>query len=230
MKGHERLLVVWSEAERGTRHVVGELSRREDGRFAFGYDLELLPEAEAAGFRLFAEFPLRRGTQDPYQASYLFATFAQRIPSPRRPDFQRMMTTWRVDQPDDQMAILAASGGIQLTDHIELAEYRSNDDDLSVPLEFRVAGEKYYQGTDLLNEGELVEFRREPANPRDTKATCILVRDGQQLGYVPRQYAPLFARLMDQGAQLIGHASRRLLLPPERDRWIIRARTAHQGR
>lgn len=230
MKGHDRLLVVWSEAEHGTRHVVGELSRREDGRFAFGYDLELLPEAEEAGFRLFAEFPLRRGTQDPYLASYLFATFAQRIPSPRRPDFQRMMATWRVSRPDDQMAILAASGGIQLTDHIELAEYRQADDDLSEPLEFRVAGEKHYRGTQLLREGEAVEFRREPSNPRDEKATCILVSEGQQLGYVPRQYAPLFARLLDQGIELIGQASRRLSLPPERDRWIIRASTARSTR
>jgi hypothetical protein len=45
---------------------------------------------------------------------------------------------------DDPFEILAASGGIQMTDRIELAEHRAEGDDLSVPLFIRVAGTRYY--------------------------------------------------------------------------------------
>lgn len=74
-----------------------------------------------SGFRGLVEFPdLDR--VEPYSATYLFPTFSKRIPSKRRPDFQRMMEDWNVKDPDDPFEILAANKGKMMTDHITVAE------------------------------------------------------------------------------------------------------------
>lgn len=81
--------MLWGEPEGGRRLAIGELWRDAQG-FAFGYGHEI-DLATGKGFRLLAEFPVRRELASPYRSPYLFATFAQRIPSPRRPDFEQIL-------------------------------------------------------------------------------------------------------------------------------------------
>jgi hypothetical protein len=204
------------------RHVVGHLWREPDGRFAFAYEGDLA-DPKKAGFQLLTEFPDPRGR---YSSPYLFSTFAQRIPSSKRPDHNEMMASWGVTNPDDQLEVLARSGGVQMTDNIELAEYRAGDDDLSKPLFFRVAGEKYYDGGERLRADDAIELRREPENANDSCATLLLVRDGTTVGYVPRQYSAMIARLLDKGRVVQARAVRRLILPEERGRWVVRIQAA----
>lgn len=136
-----------------------------------------------------------------------------------------MLTRWGVERPDDPFEILARSAGIRATDRIELAEYRSADDGLVTPLEFRVAGARHVpeHRRAELKPGVRVELRRERDNPVDANATIVVAIGGQQAGWVPRQYSELFARNLDGGAILRGDVVRQLLIPDEDGRWVVRA-------
>jgi len=215
----DRLVVLWRDAD-GRRHVIGDLWRESDGRFAFGYRPDL-DGARNVGFERLPEFREERLEDAPYRSSYLFPTFAQRIPSPKRSDRAALLREWGVDDADDPMEILARSGGIQLTDSLELAEYRPEDDDLRRPLEFRLAGRRHFGASARLKEGTLLRLRREPTNDHDSSATLVLLVDGEPVGYVPRQYSAMVARLLDQGAVLATRTVRRHLLPEELGPWVL---------
>lgn len=160
-----------------------------------------------------------------FEARYLFATFAERIPSKARTDAAQMLTAWGVVRHDDQFEILAKSGGVRATDKIELAEYRSDDDELMRPLEFRISGARHSQPV-ALEIGERVDLVREPANEHDQCATIVAARTGKKVGYVPAQYAQMIARLLDGGARIEAATVRRLMLLDEAGRWVIRAQRA----
>ncbi len=218
----ERLFVLWADRD-GRRHVVGHLCRAA-GTFAFWYDASL-PAAEAQGFVRLAAFDEVRDEARPYEARYLFATFAERIPVKARPDLAELLQEWGVEHADDQFEILAKSGGVSATDRLELAEYRCADDDLRVPLELRVAGSRH-QPTIAVHPGAPVMLEREPGNSIDACATLVLADTRERIGYVPRQYSQLFAGLLDRGTTLRAEAVRRLTLPEDAPRWVIRARRA----
>ncbi|MBL8600931.1 MAG: HIRAN domain-containing protein [Myxococcales bacterium] len=122
------------------------------------------------------------------------------------------------------MEILARSGGVQLTDRIELAEYRDERDDLSKPLEFRVAGGRYQPGADQLAiaPGDRVTLRRDHSNEHDKAASLVLVRNEHKLGFVPRQYSRMVASLLDANVPLEAVLVRKLILPAETGRWVVR--------
>ena len=217
--GH--LFVLWREPVDGSRHVVGHLWRdRADMAYCFAYVPDL-SAVQALGFSALPEFA-RRSDGQPYRSPYLFPTFARRVPSPHRPDYRATVDAWGVVDGDDALEILAKSGGVLLTDRIELAEYRGADDDLSTPLEFRVAGEKHRATTPVLAPGDRVQLKRQPDNVHDTCATFVLTLDGTPVGYVPRQYSALIAGLVDRGVTLAAVAVRRLMLPEEAGRWVVR--------
>jgi hypothetical protein len=214
----DRLWVVWGEPDDGTRRVVGELWRDASG-YAFAYGHEIA-KAKQKGFRLLAEFPEERELSSPFRSSYLFATFAQRIPSPKRRDFDRIMQSWGVLQTDNALEVLARSGGIQMTDRIELLEPRSETDDLHTPLFVRIAGMKKHAGAAHIRAGEPLALEREPTNEFDTHATKI-VAGGEKAGYVPRPYSALVARLLDAGVKLEARAVRQLGDPADVGRWVV---------
>lgn len=215
----DRMFVLWRAPADGTRHVIGELWRTEEG-YAFAYR-QTLPIAE--GFALLPEFPEHRST--PYASRYLFATFAQRVPSPSRPDRASLMHSWGVENADDMLEVLARSGGIQMTDRIELAEYRAEGDALDRPLEMRIAAASHYSAGPL-EPGERLHLVREPRNARDCNATFVVARGTDRIGYVPRQYTAMIARLLDGGVELQARAVRQLVVPPEGGRWVIRVTRA----
>lgn len=218
----DRLFTLWRDSVDGTRHVVGELWF-EGGAYHFAYadDLEA---PEKCGFQELSEFPERRGRERPYRTPHLFPTFAQRIPDPRRIDRAKILASWGVENADDRMEILARSGGVQVTDRIELAEFRAQDDDLSQPLEFRVSGMRHQEGANRvsLQSGDRVTLRRQHGNIYDRCATLVLVRDNVTVGYVPRQYSALVSRLLDERQPLDAEIVRKLLLPEETGRWVVR--------
>lgn len=221
----DRLFVIWGAPSDGGRHVVGHLTRdRSAGRFRFWYEPDL-SAAKKHGFALFPSFPDPRVESAPYEARYLFATFADRIPSPQRADAAAMLTSWGVAHSDDQFEILAKSGGLRATDRIELAEHRTHDDQLETPLEFRVAGTKYVAAEirAVLTAGAELRFEREPGNQSDPAATIIATTsDGKRAGYVPRQYSALVSKLLDAGITLSGKAVRELIIPEDAGRWLVR--------
>src|SRR5690606_14947995 len=132
-----------------------------------------LADAHARGFKLLPEFPIHRNAAAPYTERYLFPLFAERIPALTRLDTTATMQAWGVTSPDDQFEVLAKSGGIRATDRLELAEYRAPDDDLTLPLEFRMAGRRYIQDRAPLAVGDLVSLRLESDNPSDPTAVVV---------------------------------------------------------
>jgi len=222
----DKLFVIWSAPSDGGRHLVGRLARRHVGSmFHFWYEDDL-SAAFAKGFTFLPSFPEYRRSDLPYEARYLFATFADRIPSAQRIDAARMLASWGVAHPDDQFEVLAKSGGLRATDRIELAEYRAVDDPLFEPLEFRVAGMKYVppDARGGLAIGMVLRFEREPTNPHDPNATVVArTIDGMRAGYVPRQYSAMIASLLGGGVALEAVAIRELVLPDDAPRWVVRA-------
>jgi hypothetical protein len=222
----DRLVVLWRDYVEGTRYQIGQLWRLSNGQHAFAYlGFESLGEAFARGFTMLQEFPAHKTDKDPYVSRYLFPTFAHRIPSPRRPDFYTMVTAWGVERVDDAYEILARSGGRRLTDGLELAEYRPDDDPLAIPLEFRIAGARHYPGSEHVEQGMRMALRREPDNAWDPFATMVLTPGGIEVGHVPRLYSRLVAWHLDGGRDLEVEAVRRLVLPAPLGRWVFRVRS-----
>ncbi len=228
----DHLFVIWSAPSDGGRHVVGHLARlRVGSTFHFWYESDL-SAAVAKGFAFLPAFPEHRQIDAPYEARYLFATFADRIPSAQRTDAARMLASWGVEHPDDQFEVLAKSGGLRATDRIELAEYRAVDDLLVAPLEFRVAGMKHVlpDSRGALAVGATLSFEREPSNPHDPSATIVArTMDGMRAGYVPRQYSAMIAKLLDLGVALDAVAIRELVLPDDAPRWVVRVSRASES-
>lgn len=213
--------MLWGEPQEGRRLQIGELWKDAAG-YAFAYVREA-QAAEVEGFRVLPEFPELRDARAPYRSPYLFPTFAQRLPSPKRADFDDLMATWGVVNIDNPLEVLAASGGVQMTDRIELAEHRPDDDELASPLFIRVAGTRYYaEAADRVSENVPLQLVREPANEHDALATMLLAPDGRQLGYVPKQYSAIVARHLDAGVSLSAVAVRWLTVPGDRRRLVVR--------
>lgn len=219
----EQLFVLWRDRD-GGRHIIGRLRHTKDG-YEFSYaGADTLP-LESNGFMLPVEFPNRHQV---YRAGYLFPTFAQRIPSPSRPDRSRLFEAWGVTNADDQLGILAQSGGVLITDRLELAEYRSDEDDLQEPLEFRVAGASQAQFAEVAKKVQVNDILRlinEPGNVYDEFATIVLEANGGVLGYVPKQYSRFVAQLLRANVPLTATAMR-LLAMPDSARWVIRVARA----
>lgn len=219
MRKIDRLLVIWGESSTGSRHVIGHLAR-SSGEFRFWYEDDLA-HAQEHGFQMLPEFPMHRRADDPYAGRYLFALFAERIPAPTRRDAAPMLAAWGVERPDDQFEVLARSGGLRATDRLELAEYRAVDDDLSEPLEFRIAGRRRIADAAPLAVDDAVSLRRERDNIADP-AAVVVDRLGRRAGYVPRQYTRLLGGLIDGGVALDGKVIRELILPEDAGRLVVR--------
>ena len=74
-------------------------------------------------------------------------------------------------------------------------------------IETHVAGTSYRdlgQNEPGLSESDLFGFKREPENEHDPLAILIHDKDGQKLGYVPKNKNEVLARLMDAGKLIFG--------------------------
>lgn len=96
----------------------------------------------------------------------------------------------------------------------------SQNGELSMPKPFEreiflfdtyIAGSSFVEGIEELekhlNEGEKLDFFREPDNKYDSKAIVIKTDNGVKIGYVPRNDNAIFSRLMDAGKLLFGRIS-----------------------
>jgi len=124
--------------------------------------------------------------------------------------------------PRDPLQVLAASGGVQMTDRIELAEYRPEDDDLSAPLFIRVAGTRYYPASEHVQAEMELQLVRESVNPQDEYATMLCTPDGRQIGYVLQQYSRIVAQALDAGHSLRAVAVRWQAVPSAPRRLVVR--------
>ncbi len=204
------LSVFWKDKD-DRRKLIGQLDRVDDG-FEFHY----LKGAREFEFRGLPEFPL---TGDSFKRQQLFATFSSRLPSPMRPDFQSMIDSWGVSNSEDQLEVLAKSGGYSATDSMEFYEVRN---DLSRELEFRIAAmtNARFDVPQDLKLGESLDLKPEPTNSHDEHATFVIVRGDTKIGYVPNSYSELIAERLKSGAVLRCSLVRKIEVPRDRPGWV----------
>lgn len=75
-------------------------------------------------------------------------------------------------------------------------------------IEVHIAGTTHIENMDELEpklfEGVEVQFYREPDNKYDNKAIVVKDKEGNKLGYIPRDKNEILSRLMDAGKLLYG--------------------------
>lgn len=198
MKGVERmnkkafeLWLIWQNAETRQRYHVGRLLHK-DGLYTFTYETNgyrrKLAEAMDNGYRPHLAFP---DTNKVYTSNKLFGPFARRLPDPRRPDYQTVLQNLGLSNDCTEMDVLRATGGILATDSYEFVApiFAEND---YFNLDFFIAGWRYYDGENMIDElqlGDSVNFSLDPDNPKDDKAVLVLTEKGKKLGYIPAFYS-----------------------------------------
>ena len=75
-------------------------------------------------------------------------------------------------------------------------------------IEVHIAGTTHIDNIDVLEpeltEGVEVQFFREPNNQYDSKALVVKDKEGNKLGYIPKDKNEILSRLMDAGKLLYG--------------------------
>lgn len=75
-------------------------------------------------------------------------------------------------------------------------------------IEVHIAGTTHIDNMDVLEQkltnGIEVQFFREPNNQYDSKAIVVKDKEGNKLGYIPRDKNEILSRLMDAGKLLYG--------------------------
>lgn len=210
----DTLQVLWIDEDRRERFIIGTLRRDDEAGFEFAY--RDLGDARDHGFTLLPEFPVddRR-----YSSTELFATFAERLPDARRPDYARFLSMLGLVAPADDFEILARSGGMLATDRVELAEERLVGDDFARPLLFQVRGTQYHLTPDdrPLRPGEELRVVREPGNDYDPHACPLVREDDAKVGFVPKSYSHAVAAAVDRGLRLRVTVRRSIILPRQRE-------------
>lgn len=75
-------------------------------------------------------------------------------------------------------------------------------------IEVHIAGTTHIDNIDVLEpkltEGVEVQFFREPNNQYESKAIVVKDKEGNKLGYIPKEKNEILSRLMDAGKLLYG--------------------------
>ena len=178
-----RLWVTWQHPETRTMSPVGCLTLLEDGSWSFWYVRRAL---SVPGFRPFVHFP---DLYKKYSSSELFPIFANRVMSPRRPDYPQYLEALDLGDEATPFDILARSSGERATDAIRVHPEPSVDPVSGVSTcRFLAHGVRHIDGAveriAHLKAGDRLALDPEPDNPANPRA-LLLTTDGRPVGYVP---------------------------------------------
>jgi hypothetical protein len=176
-----RLVVAWQHPDSRLIAPVGFLSHDT----ADGYEFRYLRRArDLPGFQPFLSFP-EWGRA--YAATRLFPLFAQRIMSPRRPDFRQFLGQLDLDDDATPWEQLARSEGRSSGDTVQVFPIPGVRPDGSTTCRFLVHGIRHIGGGVLppLRADEQLVLRDEPTNPKNPLAVQVCAPTGRPLGYVP---------------------------------------------
>jgi hypothetical protein len=175
-----RLLVAWQHP---VSRLIAPVGLLEHG--AQVYRFRYLRRAfELPGFEPFLSFPDWDRT---YSSPWLFPLFAQRIMSPRRPDFQQFLRQLDLDENATPWEQLARSEGRSSGDTVQVFPVPSVRADGTTTCRFLVHGVRHVERGELppLATGERLVLRDEPENPFNSEAVLVCTAAGRRLGYVP---------------------------------------------
>jgi hypothetical protein len=174
-----RLIVAWQHPATRLISAVGLLEHGIGYRYRY---LRCAPQV--AGFHPFLGFPDWERT---YIAERLFPMFAQRIMSPRRPDFRQFLHQLDLSVDATPWEQLERSEGRRTGDTVQVFPIPSVGADGLTTCRFLVHGVRHVNGGSLppLTRGDLLALRPDPTNPVNPEAVLVCTPDGRALGYVP---------------------------------------------
>lgn len=180
---------------------VGTLRRTGD-RYIFEYTERARRDPD------FTPLPGFPDTSRTYSSTELFATFANRVMTPRRDSYRRYLQMIGVDEAlPDPFEVLARTWGSRATDRIQLLPIPRIRHDGSLETRFLVHGGGHVDpvATALrtVRVGDRLGLRPEPGNPEDPNAVLVIAHGeaGRRLGYVPRPLAPFIHRIWSTGIE-----------------------------
>lgn len=194
-------VVVWQRPDR-TFVPVGQLDVSRDGRGTthsrFRYRPDVGGEAE---FEPLLAFPDLDAVYE--REGELFPFLANRVMSPRRPDFDQYVTALGLSVSEaDPLEILARSGGERATDTIHLVPFPERHGDVEWR-HFMVSGVRHQPGAQdriaRLEEGDALQLRAEPDNPENPAAMLLDLEHGQPVGWLPNYLLPEFHAHVEAG-------------------------------
>jgi len=181
-----RMAVAWQHpTDRGV-HPVGLLEYEGHvHRFRYLKAASILPD-----FRPFVGFP---HLTECYESRELFPFFAQRVMSPRRPDYSGYLRTLDLSDSATPWEQLARAEGRLAGDTIQLVPEPRVEADGTTWGRFLVAGIRYRLADpverervlDTVKPGDHLELTGEPANPKNQRAILTTTGTGIHLGWVP---------------------------------------------
>lgn len=196
-----QFLVVWQRPDRAFV-PVGQLDVRRDEGDAAHSRFRYLPGAAAEpDFQPFLAFPDLGRVYERH--GELFPFFANRVMSPRRPDFEQYVTALGLTSDEaDPLEILARSGGERATDTIHVVPFPERDGGVEWR-HFLVSGVRHQQGAQeriaRLAEGAQLELRAEPDNEKNPAAMLLDAERGQPVGWLPDYLLPEFHAHVEAG-------------------------------
>lgn len=176
-----RLVVAWQNPESRLISPVGVLDHGSRTHYRFRY---LRRAAELEGFEPFLSFP---DFARAYVATSLFPLFAQRIMSPRRPDFAQFLRQLDLDERATPWEQLARSEGRSSGDTVQVFPVPVVEPSGRSECCFLVHGIRHVTGGRLpeLTVGGGLQLVAEPENTVNTAAVKVVASTGESLGYVP---------------------------------------------
>ena len=181
------IIVVW-RPRRSYRRIPVAIVDSNGVETTFQYLKDGVEQARKEGFVYFPDFP---DIEKRYEINVL-KRLAFRINDNRRSDIQDYYSFWEVPEEaqKDIYRLLAYTQGILATDNFEfLAEY---NDVQGVKFVTEVAGLSVVPlESTAIEEGDELEWRREPDNSYDPKAVA-LYKNGQKIGYVKKVHSLVF--------------------------------------
>lgn len=176
-----RLIVAWQHPQTRLISPVGVLEHRSQSEYRFRY---LKRALDIAGFQPFLSFP---SWGRAYRSSSLFPLFAQRILSPRRPDFSEFLRQLDLDANASPWEQLARSEGRSRGDTVQVFPVPAVEGDGRTRCRFLVHGVRHVLGPirPPVDPGDPLVLRDHPDNPVNRDAVQVCSADDQLLGYVP---------------------------------------------
>lgn len=194
---------MWQNNETRYKYHVGTLSYDRE-KYMFVYEKRKkfrgLEEATNEGFKTLLSFPDR---DQKYFSEKLFPTFMKRMPNKQRPDYQKLLSMYGLNNNASPMEILKVTKGKTATDNLELiSPLRVEGNTLNT--DFFLEGIRYYDFPNFSNDdveklvsNRILKLEKDKDNIHDNNAIKVLTENGAILGFVPAVYSRMLTKIID---------------------------------
>lgn len=191
----KHLFLAWQDPGGRSWFPIGRLSINRS-RYLFVYTKGAEMAQRESGFRPLASFPSLR---EAYESDELFAMFANRLPSRSRPEYEHFVGWLHTEDKDDDIALLARSGGRRQTDAFEMFPCPEPDEDGLYHFQFFAHGLRHLSPDSIkrieaLRTGEQLLLMQDFQNHYDPSALVLRTNDTNEtfpgdryfVGFMPR--------------------------------------------